>query len=114
MHEYFIRNKKATTMDKAEALIKVRKYKYLLKDYFDLDMVYLYGSYANDTFTSDSDIDVAIVVNNLTGDFFATTPLLWKLRRQVDDRIEPILLEKHNDQSGFIDEIIKFGIPITE
>ena len=26
------------------------------------------------------------------------TPLIWKLRRQIDDRIEPVLIEKGNDK----------------
>jgi len=36
-------------------------------------------------------VDVAIVVQTLSGDFFSTRPLLWKIRRQIDDRIEPVL-----------------------
>ena len=75
-------------MDKAEAIRKVRQYKILLKEYFDVDKVYLFGSYAKETNREDSDIDVAIVVNSIKGDYFSTTPLIWKLRRQIDDRIE--------------------------
>ncbi len=81
-------------------------------NHFDLDKVYLFGSYAKNTNKPDSDIDVAIIVNKIKGDYFSTTPILWKLRRQIDDRIEPILLEKGNDQSGFIDEIQRYGIEI--
>jgi len=70
------------------------------------------NQYAKGTNQKDSDIDVAIIVNTISDDYFATTPLLWKLRRQVDDRIEPIIIEKDNDKSGFIDEIRKYGIEI--
>ncbi|MCK4664712.1 MAG: nucleotidyltransferase domain-containing protein [Bacteroidales bacterium] len=101
-------------MDKAEAINKIRQYRILLKDYFDVDKVYLFGSYANETNREDSDIDVAIVVNSIKGDYFSTTPLIWKLRRQIDDRIEPILIEKDNDSSGFLEEIQKNGIEIGE
>lgn len=45
-------------------------------------------------------------------DFFAINPLLWKLRRQVDDRIEPVLIDKDNDKSGFPEEIKRTGIEI--
>lgn len=69
-------------------------------------------TFANDTNREDSDIDVAVVVNNISGDFFAVNPLLWKLRRQVDDRIEPILIDKNHDKSGFLDEIKRNGIEI--
>ena len=101
-------------MDKADVIKKVRQYRLLIQTHFDVDKVYLFGSYAKGTSKIDSDIDVAIVVNNLQGDYFSTTPLLWKLRRQVDDRIEPILIEKGKDNSGFLEEIQKNGIEIGE
>lgn len=101
-------------MDKTEAIEKVRKYRLLLKKYFDLDKVYLFGSYAKETNREDSDLDVAIIVNNLEGDYFYITPLIWRLRRQIDDRIEPIIIEKGNDRGGFIEEIQRYGIEITE
>jgi len=99
-------------MDKNEAIIKVKQYKLLLKKYFNLDAVYLFGSYARDNFREDSDIDVAVIVSNISGDFFSVNPLLWKLRRQVDDRIEPILIDSNNDRSGFLEEIKRNGIEI--
>ena len=34
-------------------------------------------------------------------------PLLWKLRREVDDRIEPILIEKEYDETDFLSEVKK-------
>ncbi|MBE0663222.1 MAG: nucleotidyltransferase domain-containing protein [Bacteroidales bacterium] len=100
-------------MDKREAIAKVKQYKLLLGKHFDLESVYLFGSYAQDTNKEDSDIDVAVVVTNITGDFFSVNPLLWKLRRQVDDRIEPILIHKNEDKSGFLEEIQRYGIKIT-
>jgi uncharacterized protein len=100
-------------MDKREVINKVREYSILLKKYIPIEKVYLFGSYANNTNRTDSDIDVAIVVTQIEGDFFSIQPLLWKLRRQIDDRIEPILLEKDNDNSGFLIEIQRNGIEIA-
>ncbi len=68
-------------MDKSEAIEKIRQYRLLIKEHFDLDKVYLFGSYAKETNREDSDLDVAIVVNSLKGDYFSITPILWKLRR---------------------------------
>ena len=99
-------------MDKNEAINKVKQYKLLLKKYFNLDAVYLFGSYARDNFREDSDIDVAVIVSNISGDFFSVNPLLWKLRRQVDYRIEPVLIDRNNDRSGFLEEIKRNGIEI--
>ena len=46
-------------------------------------------------------------------DFFHTEPLLWKLTRQVDDRIEPLFIARDTDYAGFINEIEKTGIEIS-
>lgn len=100
-------------MDKREAILKVEEYKLLLKNHFPLEKVYLFGSYARNTNRADSDIDVAIVVSHIEGDYFSIHPLLWKLRRQVDDRIEPILIERENDSFDFLSEIQKYGIEIA-
>ena len=100
-------------MDKNEAIIKVKEYSLLLKQYFPLEKVYLFGSYAKNSNHADSDIDVAIVVGHIEGDYFSIHPLLWKLRRQVDDRIEPILIERDHDKSDFLSEIQKYGIEIA-
>ncbi len=46
-------------------------------------------------------------------DLFSIHPLLWKLRRQIDDRIEPVLIERDFDDAGFLEEIKKNGIEIA-
>jgi predicted nucleotidyltransferase len=63
-------------VNKADAIEKIRKYRSLLKEHFDLDKVYLFGSYAKNSNQEDSDLDVAIVVNSLEGDYFSITPLI--------------------------------------
>ncbi|MDA3954975.1 MAG: nucleotidyltransferase domain-containing protein [Bacteroidales bacterium] len=108
----YSKNKRDSTVDKSEVITKIKAYKALLEDYFKMDKVYLFGSYAKDTYNEDSDIDVAIVFDQIDGDYFAVNPLLWKLRRQIDDRIEPIIIEKKFDDANFLDEIIRTGIEI--
>jgi len=89
------------------------RYKDLLSKHFDLYKVFLYGSFAKGNPHEDSDIDVAIIVNKIEGDFFYYAPIPWRLRREIDNRIEPVLLEKGKDPSGFLEEIMKTGIEIT-
>ncbi len=100
-------------MDNSEIITKISKYKLLVSKYFDIDKVVLFGSYAKGNQHEYSDIDVAIIVNSLQQDFFTYAPLLWKLRREVDDRIEPIIIDKNNDKSGFLAEILRTGVEIN-
>jgi len=99
-------------MGKKEAIEIAGKYKKLLEKHFPHDKLYLYGSYATGKSSEDSDIDVAVIVNNIEGDFFEIMPVLWKLRRKVDDRIEPVLIDGSSDKSGFLNSIMKTGVEI--
>jgi len=100
-------------MDNREIINKLVNYKLLVSKYFDVDQVVLYGSYAKGNEREDSDIDVAIIVNSIDQDFFSYAPLLWKLRRDIDDRIEPVLIEKNKDESGFLKEVMRTGLVIN-
>ena len=99
-------------MDKAEVIIKLKKYKKLLSQYMSFDKMILFGSYARGSQREDSDVDVAIIVDEMRGDYFSTRPLLWRVRREVDDRIEPILFETKHDESGFLEEVMRNGMLI--
>lgn len=61
---------------------------------------------------ADSDVDVAIILDESNEDYFYTRPLIWKISRAVDDRIEPLIIERKHDDSGFLEEIIKTGVVI--
>ncbi len=100
-------------MDKEQIIDIVRQYKELVMKHFDFSEIILFGSYANQTATEDSDIDVAIVIKNSDYEYFKIVPLLWKLRRQIDYRIEPILIDLQNDNSGFSNEIYSNGIIVN-
>jgi len=99
-------------MDNEEVIDKLKMYKKLLSKHMEFDEMILFGSFAKGNAREDSDVDVAIVVKTLTGDYFTTRPLLWRIRREVDDRIEPVLIEKTHDESGFLSEIMKTGVAI--
>ncbi len=99
-------------MDSAEVIKKLKVYKKLLSKHIKFEEMILFGSYAKGNARDDSDVDVAVVVKKLSGDYFSTRPLLWKIRREVDDRIEPVLIDKEHDESGFLSEIMKTGVVI--
>jgi predicted nucleotidyltransferase len=95
---------------------KVKEYKMLVSSALQLniDQYWLYGSYAKGTSNKHSDIDVAMVVNHIDDDiYWAILPLLWKLTYQVDDRIEPVLIARDTDYTGFLDEIQQTGVLVN-
>ena len=99
-------------MDKTEVIAKLKEYKKLLSKQMKFDDLVLFGSYAKGTQKEDSDVDVAIVMDESNEDYFYTRPLIWKISRDVDDRIEPLIIERKHDDSGFLEEIIKTGVVI--
>lgn len=79
----------------------------------EVKKAYLFGSYAKGTEREDSDIDIAIVIGNMS-DFFATQMQLMRTRRKVDLRIEPhpIGESDFNLMNPFACEILESGIEI--
>lgn len=99
-------------MDNENLLKILKEYKLKVSEVFDISEMYLFGSYAEGSPNPDSDLDVAVILNKPKDDFLTDSTTLWKLRRKVDLRIEPVLFQSDNDPSGFIDEIKKTGILI--
>ena len=60
-------------------------------------------------FTEQSDIDVAVISKDFTGDLVDDTLKLMRVRRKVDNRIEPhpIIANDFNDSNPFVKEIMK-------
>ena len=79
-------------MDKEQAIKLAQLYKAAVAERLPLKALYLYGSFSKGTYNADSDIDIAVIVERLNDDYFADTPLLWKLKRKISNLIEPVLL----------------------
>ena len=78
-------------------------------DYMPVDMVILYGSHAHGTAKKTSDIDIAVVVDKFKGDYLKVSADLFGLVRGVNIRIEPVLLCRATDKSGFLESVVKNG-----
>ena len=83
-------------MDKEQAIEIARRYKKLVAEKLPLKALYIYGSYSKGTYHENSDIDIAVVVEKLSDNYFEDTPILWKLRRKISNLIEPVLLIEDN------------------
>lgn len=77
-------------MSKIEAKKVVKKYAEILKkNNYPYSAIYLFGSYASGKQKEWSDMDVAIVSDKLRRNYDKNRFLLWKLRMDIDTRIEP-------------------------
>lgn len=99
-------------MDKKQTIDIVKIFAKKIKEYLPVREIILYGSWAKDTATEDSDIDVAVVLNSNTLDYLDVGKQLYRHRRTVDLRIEPVLLPNGDDYSGFSDMVHRTGIQV--
>jgi len=95
-------------LDKA-VIEKVKQYADIVRQTIPVKRVVLYGSYARGCEKSGSDIDVAIIVDRIDGDYLELSARLFELVGNIDVRIEPVLLNENSDKSGFIESIMKYG-----
>jgi uncharacterized protein len=86
---------------------------FLKKENYDILTAYLFGSYAKGNFNEDSDIDLAVVMKNLSNSFLMQVELM-KISRKFDTRIEPHPFDEvdFDTSNPFANEILKHGIKI--
>ena len=92
----------------------VKQYVMIIPKDFGVKKVYLFGSFAKGKEKEESDIDIALILENMP-DFFYAQKQLMKLRRKIDLRIEPhpIKEQDFNSLNPFAYEVEKTGIEIA-
>ena len=101
-------------MDKGYVVECVRSFAERVRQSMDVEQVILFGSYARDTATENSDIDVAVVTGTPAKDWLDASTLLFRLRRDINLSIEPVLIDSSSDRSGFLEEIRQTGMLIYD
>ena len=94
----------------------VQKYVEEVCKNYKIEAIFLFGSYAKGTEHEDSDIDIAIITDDIENDIFDEELNLMKLRRNIDTRIEPHLIrieDYRNIETPFIQEVIDTGIKVA-
>ncbi len=99
-------------MDKNEVLDLAKKYADYVRETLNVQSVVLYGSQAKGNPTESSDIDIAVIVDDVSGDYLDSVALLWKLSRKVNADIEPVLLAAADSDSGFLHTVRETGIAV--
>jgi predicted nucleotidyltransferase len=105
----YSQNRGLFIMDKATAVEYARQYATEVTKVLKPEAIIMFGSCAADKASEDSDIDVAVIFNGFEGDFLKISAWLWSLTWQVSSHIEPVLLDRSLDNSGFVEEVIRTG-----
>lgn len=97
-----------------DVLNNVEKYVRKISKYYNIQEVYLFGSYAKGTNNEDSDIDVAIIINSDSNIFDLMVELMM-LTQNIDLRIEPHPIKVKDFENGnpFVQEVIDTGIKVA-
>ena len=99
-------------LTKEEALDIAREYKQVIAPLFDGKVkVYLYGSYSKGNPNPWSDIDVAVIIPTMEGDWLKLSIALNRNVRKVNLRIEPVLMAE-DQWSPLYDDIMLSGIAV--
>jgi len=101
--------KRDDKVDRNTALTTATKYAAEVCKVLNPFTIIMYGSYAKGTATSDSDIDIAVIFDGYSGNWLKDSALLWNLSRKINTSIEPILLDRTQDPSGFVEQIFNSG-----
>lgn len=98
-------------MDKEKARKLVEEYAKLVIQAMNVNKIILYGSYARGDYRKDSDIDVAVIVprSSISKNILEDMAKLFKLRRNISNDIEPVLIIDEEDPSGFLENITEYG-----
>ena len=108
------RNQKNQKMDQKSAIEIVKRYlDYLKTNKIKVQKTYIFGSFAKNKNRDDSDIDIALIINNMSNSFLMQVELM-KLGRKIDSRLEPHPFDASdfNDSNPFAYEILKNGISV--
>ncbi len=102
-------------MDQKSTSYIVTKYiDFLKKNNISVQKAYIFGSHAKGTYDEDSDIDLAIILDNLKNSYDMQVYLM-KLGRKFDTRIEPHPFAEEdflNPSIPIVCEILQTGIEI--
>ncbi len=93
----------------------IKKYIEKISQYYKIEAIILFGSYAKGTENEDSDIDIAIISSDFS-DIIEDGAKLIGLTWKIDTRIEPhpITTEDYKKVSNpFVREVVDTGIKVA-
>ena len=114
MMKVVIRLKNKKINSKIENIV-LEYVKAICKNY-KVEAIILFGSYAKGTENKDSDIDIAIVIDEFKDNIIDEEVEFMKIRKGIDYRIEPHIIrinDYKNLTTPFIKEVVETGIKVA-
>ena len=98
------------TIEEIKDIIK-KYYKILLQEGYPVEKILLFGSFARNKQSENSDIDLAIVLSKFSKDRINTRLELMKFTREFEEVIEPhpFLSSEFDESDPFVSEILRTG-----
>jgi predicted nucleotidyltransferase len=96
-------------LDKTTARKVAEQYAERVRNVLNPSSIVLFGSCINGTPNEWSDIDVAVIMHDFSGNWLETSSALWELTLDVSIDIEPHFLDETHDPSGFVEHVKKTG-----
>ena len=93
----------------------IQKYIEKISQYYKIEAIILFGSYAKGTENENSDIDIAVVSDDFD-DIYDCMAILMGMTWDIDARIEPHPIKKKDfdeESDYFIKEVIDTGIKVA-
>lgn len=100
-------------MVEVEALNNAKEYANKIRSTYQDSKVFLFGSFVKGNNHNESDIDIAIVLDDYKDKLDLMLELM-RLRRTIDSRIEPhpFRLSDFNSNNALASEVLKYGMEI--
>jgi len=96
-------------LDKKEAREIAIKYTDKVRQFYQPKQIIIFGSFVNGNPHAESDIDIAVIFDNVEGDWLETWGQLIGLREGISYDIETHMLDETCNRSGFLDHVRETG-----
>lgn len=104
------KDKNNKRLDKKDVLNIAKKYAIAIRNKFEFNRIYLFGSRIRGDFHEESDIDIAVIFNDFENILNMQLELM-RIRRKIDSRIEPHPFREKDftNSNPIVYEILKYG-----
>jgi len=101
-------------LDKDKVREIAANYAYAVRQFHSPKQIILFGSYVNGTPNENSDIDIAVIFDQVEGDYLEEWGRLIRLCRGISYDIETHMLDEECNRGGFLEHIRNTGEVIFE